>query len=113
MDNCIAIAGADVPSMDCDFTIIFDNEPRNREIVKHIKKTIEQGYRVVLWPESIKEKDINDMILSGMSKENIKTIIKENAFVGIEAKLKFIEWKKINEGSVGRSIQKGNSTLEL
>jgi len=113
LDNCIAIAGADVPSMDCDFTIIFDNEPRNREIVKHIKKTIEQGYRVVLWPESIKEKDINDMILSGMSKENIKTIIKENTFIGIEAKLKFIEWKKINEGSVGRSIQKGNSTLEL
>ena len=107
LDNCIAIAGADVPSMDCDFTIIFDNEPRNREIVKHIKKTIEQGYRVVLWPESIKEKDINDMILSGMSKENIKTIIKENAFIGIEAKLKFIEWKKINEGSVGKAIQKG------
>ena len=53
------------------------------------------------------------MILSGMSKENIKTIIKENTFIGIEAKLKFIEWKKINEGSVGRSIQKGNSTLEL
>ena len=113
LDNCIAIAGADVPSMDCDFTIIFDNEPRNREIVKHIKKTIEQGYRVVLWPESIKEKDINDMILSGMSKENIKTIIKENTFIGIEAKLKFIEWKKINEGSVGKAIQKGSSTMEL
>ena len=122
LDNCIAVGGADFrkPLMikeKCiqneEFTIIFDNEPRNREIVKHIKRTIDQGCKVVLWPESVKEKDINDMILSGMSKDNIETIIKENTFTGIEAKLKFIEWKKINEGSVGNSIQKGSSTLEL
>ena len=48
-----------MPSLDCDFTVIFDNEPRNREIVKNIEKAIEEDYSVVIWPQDIAEKDIN------------------------------------------------------
>ena len=96
VDNCIAVAGADIPSLDCDFTIIFDNEPRNREIVKRIEKTIDQGNKVVLWPESMNWKDINDMIIHGYTKSQIQEIIIDNTLQGAEAQLRFAEWRKIN-----------------
>ena len=60
IDNCIAIAGADVPNLDCNFTVIFDNEPRNKELLKQIEKTIDKGYNVCLWPQNLRWKDIND-----------------------------------------------------
>ena len=45
---------------------------RNKEVLKQIEKTITKGYKVVLWPDDVKEKDINEMILSGMTKEDVK-----------------------------------------
>jgi len=96
VDNCIAVAGADVPSLDCDFTVIFDNEPRNREIVKQIKETIIRGCKVVLWPDSMNWKDINDMIIRGYTKSQIQEIITDNTFQGTAAQLRFAEWRKIN-----------------
>ena len=84
--------------------VIYDNEPRNREINKQIEKTIEQGRNVCLWPDSMKHKDINDMIIAGYSKEKIEEIIVDNTFYGVAAKLRFVEWKKINERSVERTV---------
>jgi hypothetical protein len=46
----------------------------------------------VIWPSFIKEKDINDMILSGL---NVQNMIESNTYSGLEAKLKFTTWKKI------------------
>ena len=112
LDNCIAVAGSDIPYMNFDFTVILDNEPRNRELVKQLDKNIEKGYSVCIWPESMNHKDINDMILAGYSKEQIQGIINDNTFSGITAKLRFSEWKKVDERSVGRTIQR-KSTLEL
>ena len=113
LDNCIAIAGADVPSMDCDFTIIFDNEPRNRELVKQIEKSIKRGHKVALWPDSMRHKDINDMILAGYTKKQIQEIIDDNTFSGIAAQVRFAEWKKIDERSMGKAIRRKETTLEL
>ena len=96
VDNCIAVAGADVPSLDCDFTVIFDNEPRNKELLKQIDKEIKKGHRVVLWPDQMNLKDINDMIIHGYTKSQIQEIIAENTFCGAAAQLKFSEWRKIN-----------------
>tara|TARA_Y100000310_G_scaffold300167_1_gene335614 strand:- start:371 stop:1411 length:1041 start_codon:yes stop_codon:yes gene_type:complete len=96
IDNCIAVAGADVPSLDCDVTVVFDNEPRNKELLKQIEKTIKQGHRICLWPEDLRWKDINDMIIAGYEKKQIQEIIKENTFSGTEAQLKFVTWRKIN-----------------
>ena len=96
IDNCLAVGGSDFDRLEGDFTVIFDNEPRNREINKQIEKTIDSGCKIVLWPENIIEKDINDMILSGMTKEEIKEILTNNTFFGVGAKLRFAEWRKIN-----------------
>ena len=108
LDNCIAVAGADFakqlrPLMiderliqDGELTLVFDNEPRNKEICKQMNKTLEQGKRIVIWPDSMKHKDINDMIIAGYTKEHIQQIIKDNTFNGAAAQLRFAEWRKIN-----------------
>jgi hypothetical protein len=96
IDNCLAVGGSDFDKLEGDFTVIFDNEPRNKEINKQIEKTISQGRSIVIWPDSIEEKDINDMILSGMTKEELKEIITNNTFSGASAQLRFAEWRKIN-----------------
>jgi hypothetical protein len=71
---------------------IYDNEPRNTEILSRISRVIEMGQKVVIWPSTIKEKDINDMVLSGL---NVQSVIESNTYSGLQAKLKFTTWKKI------------------
>ena len=93
--NAIAMCGADAnPSKwgISDPVWIYDNEPRNSEIHARISKCISSGQKVVIWPNYIKEKDINDMILSGLDVQNV---IESNTYSGLEAKLKFTTWKKI------------------
>ena len=95
LDNCIAVAGADFSNMGGDLTVIYDNEPRNKEINKQIEKTIDQGKSVCLWPDNIEYKDINDMIIAGYSKKEIQDIITNNTFSGVAAKLRFADWRRI------------------
>jgi transcription elongation factor Elf1 len=93
--NAIALCGADgdLSKWDIDDPVwIYDNEPRNAEIVSRIARTIDRGEKIVIWPSNVKEKDINDMILSGL---NVQSMIELNTYSGLEAKLKFTTWKKI------------------
>ena len=93
--NSIAMCGADVHIGDCGIgtpVYIYDNEPRNREIVQRISKTIDSGNSIVIWPSHIKEKDINDMVLSGL---DVQSVIESNTYSGLEAKLKFTNWKRV------------------
>jgi transcription elongation factor Elf1 len=93
--NAIAMCGADA---DVDRwgisnpVWIYDNEPRNREITNRISKTIDSGQSVVIWPNNIDDKDINDMVMSGL---DVQSVIESNTYSGLEAKLKFNTWKKI------------------
>jgi hypothetical protein len=95
INNCVALCGSD-GDVRClegsDIVFIYDNEPRNKEIVRRIGDTIDRGYKVVIWPSSIVEKDINDMVLSG---HDIKDVIKSNIYFDLQAKVKFNIWKKI------------------
>ena len=93
--NSIALCGADGDVAKwgiCDCVWIYDNEPRNREILSRISRAIENGQKVVIWPSTINQKDINDMILSGL---DVQSVIELNTYSGLEAKLKFTTWKKI------------------
>ena len=96
LDNCIAVAGADFSTVKGDLIIIYDNEPRNKEINKQIEKSISQGNKVCIWPDHMQHKDINDMIIADITKEQIQEIITNNAFSGVSAQLRFAEWRKIN-----------------
>jgi len=71
---------------------VYDNEPRNREIVGRIERCIERNESVVIWPSNVKEKDINDMVLAG---HDVQSVLESNTYSGLEAKIKFNNWKKI------------------
>jgi len=93
--NSIAMCGADADVYKwgvSDPVWIYDNEPRNNEIVKRISNTISKGDKVVIWPSDINEKDINDMVLSG---HNVQELVESNIYNGLEANLKFNIWKRI------------------
>jgi len=93
--NAIAMCGADADVRRWGINNpvwIYDNEPRNREIVNRIERTINNGGRVVIFPSSIDEKDINDMVIAG---HDVQKIVECNTYSGLEAKLKFNTWKKV------------------
>jgi len=93
--NSIAMCGADVDigGWGIDNAVyVYDNEPRNREIVQRIRKTIDNGYSIIIWPSNVQQKDINDMILAG---HDIMSMLESNTYSGLEAKIKFNNWKKI------------------
>ena len=71
---------------------VYDNEPRNREIVRRIEDTIDRGDPVVIWPSTISEKDINDMVLAG---HDVQSMVELNVYSGLKAKLQFNTWKRI------------------
>ena len=96
LDNCIAVGGSDLNKLESDVIIIFDNEPRNKEICKQMEFCISSYKKLVIWPDSMKHKDINDMIVAGYTKEQIQEIITNNTFLGAAAQLRFAEWRKIN-----------------
>ena len=95
VQNAVAMCGSDLDIRSfgwSDCIYVYDNEPRNREIVNRIDKTINGGYKVVIWPKSIVEKDINDMVLGG---HKIMSVLESNTYSGLQAKVKFNNWKKI------------------
>lgn len=98
--NSIATAGGDLVSAVKDFdksrlVIVYDNEPRSAETVKKLDKAIMNGYSVCIWPETLEHKDINDMVLAGLSPEFIEHIIKTNTYRDLSAKLALQKWSKV------------------
>ena len=73
-----------------DYIWVYDNEPRSRQITDKISKSIDAGDSVVIWPSTIKQKDLNDMVVSGV---NVKSVIQSNVYQGLKAKLQLSNWK--------------------
>ena len=93
VNNSIAMAGSDGFNNKYGPTsiICFDNEPRSNEIVSKMRKSLEAGYETVIWPDSIRQKDINDMVLAGL---DVNDIIHKNRYSGIAGLLKLNVWKR-------------------
>jgi hypothetical protein len=96
VQNAIAMCGSDILldslNLGDDIVYVLDNEPRNKEICNRISKLIDGGKKVVIWPKSVQQKDINDMVLAGLS---VMDVLKSNTYKALEAKIKFNEWKKV------------------
>ena len=93
--NAVAMCGSDVDIRTLgwsDHIWVLDNEPRNRQIVNRVSKLVDRGQKVVIWNSEVKQKDLNDMFLAGL---NVKDMVKSNTYHGLNAKVKFIEWKRI------------------
>lgn len=100
LSNCLASGDANLNltakniSAD-DKVLIFDNQPRNKEIVKLMHDAIKSNSSVVIWPDNIQAKDINEMVMSGISSDEIEKIISSNTFTGLRAQMRFVSWKKV------------------
>ena len=100
IDNSIAMIGADGGAYinskkKQDIVIVYDNEPKSSMIYKKLSRNIDEGFSVCIWPNFLQYKDINDMILSGMTKVEILNIINVNTFQDLNAKMKLVEWSKL------------------
>ena len=104
LPNCLAVAGADLQTVKINkelSTLVYDNEPRNLEIVKNTWGALKKGWKVVVWPQATCwgnnnfPKDINDMILKGITVDEIMEIINKNTYSGIEGEWEVRNWKRI------------------
>jgi len=99
LNNCLAAGNSNLELASKnirakDIVLIFDNEKRNSEILLLMNRAINNGCSVVIWPDTMTGKDINEFIMNGMTPEEIQSIINLNTFTGIQAQLKFNMWKR-------------------
>ena len=100
LQNCVAAGDANLSLVAKSISsgkkvLIFDNEPRNKDIVRMMQDAIKLGHDIVIWPNTIAQKDINEMIMAGQTKDEIESIISSNTFSGLQAQTKFVFWKKV------------------
>jgi len=97
LENSIACAGTSfnkIEQLNLDrdkITVVFDNQPRNKDVVKLVEKYVDLDYNVVIWPEAVVQKDINDMVNDGI---NVRDVISSNTHSGLTAKFLLNQWKK-------------------
>lgn len=96
LPNCVAAIGSDlmkcVDVFDKNTVYIFDNQPKNREVVKKMEYLATKGVKMVVWPSSLEEKDINEMINEEIDPLEI---INTHTYSGLTLSLKIKEWKKV------------------
>jgi hypothetical protein len=99
--NAVGVASSSLESASewidkSKLVLVFDNEPRNKEIVKLMEHAIDNHYQIVIWPDMVTQKDINEMILNGgFDKDDLCDIMLQHTHVNLRAKMEFINWKKV------------------
>lgn len=124
LDNAIAVGGSDLlsglvrlGSNRDNAVIVFDNEPRNQEILAKMDKAINTGHSIVIWPTDLVQKDINDMVLSGLTPSEVQAIIDQHTYKGLAAKMAFVAWKRrsddvrLPKSSTNSDYQAGSSRI--
>lgn len=100
LPNAIAVSGSNfkcetIRNLKDKVVLVPDNEPRHTETTKILLNNIKEGYSVVIWPDNINEKDVNEMIQNGRTQDDIVNTIKANTFSGLEAIARFTSWAKV------------------
>lgn len=102
LPNCVAAMGSDLLHLHQHYlsnyraVYVWDNEPRNLDVSRHLHRAIAQGLHVVIWPITILHKDLNDMAKAGL---NVPELVARHTYQGLRAELEFIRWKKLNDVS--------------
>lgn len=99
LPNAIAVGSTDLKKIQSvvpkqNAVLIFDNQPRNKEVLKIMRAAAQNGWNMVIWPEAIQQKDINEMVMSGMSPEEVLTVINKNTDSGLSLRLRLNSWSK-------------------
>lgn len=103
LPNAVAAMGSDLLQLHdrylslCAPVYVWDNEPRNRDVTCHLHTAIKRGLRVVIWPQFVQEKDLNDMVRAG---HDVLAIVQQHTYHGLRAELEFLRWKKLNDVSL-------------
>lgn len=102
VDNSVAMMGSDIDHKELcslvktdNVVYVYDNERRNRQIIQKMKKRVSSGQSVVVWPKDIQQKDVNDMIIAGLTQSDIYGILKDNTFSGLKGEIMIREWSKV------------------
>jgi hypothetical protein len=100
IDNSVAVGSSDFGKLkgvipQDKAVLVFDNQPRNKEIVKIMMKACDNGFKVVVWPRHIEEKDINEMLLGGMSITDLLDVINRESMDGLSLRASIQQWSKI------------------
>lgn len=100
VENGVAFAGGNYHSLTKTLPynkiiVAYDNEPHSIDTKRKINQAIANGMRVIIWPDNIAEKDINQMVQSGYSPSFIETIITDNTYQGLGARLRLAQWSKV------------------
>lgn len=103
LKNSIAVLGGDIPANlhelvgidKAQLYIVLDNEPRSKDTVNRMDSVIKHGFNIYFWKIDSNLKDINDMIKTGISAEDLQNDILADSLNGFKAKVKFSNWKKI------------------
>jgi hypothetical protein len=68
---------------------VWDNEPRNKDICRHLRGAIAGRESVVIWPKN-GFKDLNDMVRAGV---DVKALVQRRTFSGLDAEREFSQWR--------------------
>lgn len=101
LPNSVAVDGADFFKVadliaKDNMTVIFDNQPRNRSLLRRIDKVADAGFQMMVWPEDFLEKDINQYIENGGSAISLRRTIDKNTYSGLTLKLRLSKWRKLD-----------------
>jgi hypothetical protein len=98
LSNAVAMAGADGNATGLEnlenAVFVFDNEPRNKEIVNRMEKILDRGYKVCIWPSKLEVKDVNDMVLAGITSASVELMIDQHTYKGLAGRLALATWRK-------------------
>ena len=97
LDNSVAVGSSDLNAvskvLDRDkVVLVFDNQPRNKQLI-HTMEQAAGDYKMVIWPSSLLQKDINEMVISGV--DNVQNIIDNNTLQGLALSVRLNQWKKV------------------
>lgn len=111
VDNAVALAGSSVyDSFEyikmkqlqelgkndlSKIVVCYDNDYKdNKEILKQLKKRLQEGYSVVIYDKQFKSKDINNIILDyDWTQEEVNEYLKKRVFFGLKATLELSKYK--------------------
>ena len=100
LDNCIAVGNANLKVTSQylpkeKLVLIYDNESRNANIRGEMKQALSEQLKLCIWPKSILQKDINEMIMQNRTREEIIDIINKNTFSGTRGMLEYQKWSNL------------------
>ena len=99
LSNSVAAGNADLTRVENEIpkgntTLVFDNQPRSAEIVTIMKNAMKDGWNVCVWPDTVLEKDINEMVLAGKEIAKVEETINTNTHSGLSLRMKLNAWSK-------------------